>query len=285
MTDSTIYFVGSVTLAVVATAVAGYAGYDQLVGAYRRQVQRYTEHVGGKLRWMFDRTPVRDFFIRHMLVAVLGVVVGWAVFPGPGPFVFGLVAFAWPLYRLKSRVNDRRTKIEEQLERALMTIATTLRATPNFVDAVATTVRHLEKPIAEEFDLLLRENRVGLTLEDALRSLGKRVESRYLDMAVTAITIGRATGGDLPAILDRIADVVRETQRLEGLVDAKTAEGRAQAWVLGLMPWVVGLALFYLDPRWILPLFQDPFGWGILSIIAVLEILGVYGVRKATAVD
>src|SRR5262249_3963469 len=148
----------------------------------------------------------------------------------------------------------------------------------NFIDAVATTVRNLEKPISEEFDLLLRENKVGLTLEDALRSLGKRVESRYLDMAITSITIGRATGGDLPAILDRVASVIRETQRLEGLVDAKTAEGRAQAWVLGAMPWVVGIALYFLDPKWVMPLFQDPIGWMILCTIGVLEVLGIYGI-------
>lgn len=283
--DSTLLFAGSVALAAAAAAFAGYFGFDKLLEGYERLAQRYVDYVGGRLRWMFDRTPVREFFIRHALFVGLGVVLGFAVLPGPGPFFFGLLGLWYPFTRLKNQVKERRAKIEDQLERALLTIATTLRATPNFVDAVATTVKHLEKPIAEEFDLLLRENKVGLTLEDALRSLGKRVESRYLDMAVTAITIGRATGGDLPAILDRVSGVIRETQRLEGLVDAKTAEGRAQAWVLGMMPWIVGAVLFWLDPRWIMPLFKDPIGWFILVLIAVLEILGIYGIRKATAVE
>jgi tight adherence protein B len=282
--DSTLLYAGSIFLGAVAAAVAGFAGFDPMLAFWQRTQQQYTDWVGSKLRWMFDRTPVRDFFIRHALFIVLGIIVGWAVLPGPGPFFFGLLGFWYPFQRLRSQVRDRRVKIEEQLERALLTISTTLRATPNFVDAVATTVRHLEKPIAEEFDLLLRENKVGLTLEDALRSLGRRVESRYLDMAITSITIGRATGGDLPAILDRVCGVIRETQRLEGLVDAKTAEGRAQAWVLGLLPWIMGSVLYYLDPRFVMPLFKDPLGWGILTLIAVLEIVGVYGIRKATAI-
>jgi tight adherence protein B len=73
--------------------------------------------------------------------------------------------------------------------------------------------------------------------------------------------------------------------RVEGVMEAKTSEGKAQVVVMGLLPFVFGGALQVIDPEWMQPLFHDPIGWGILSICCLLEFVGVMMVRKLSTID
>jgi tight adherence protein B len=139
--------------------------------------------------------------------------------------------------------------------------------------------------MAQEIDLALRQHRVGVPLEEALREIGTRTGSQNLDAAVTAIAIARTSGGNLPAVLEETAGVLRERMRLDAFIDAKTAEGKAQAWVMGLLPVLMSGILYYMDPNWLKPLFEDPYGWIILGVAVLCEILGVYWVRKVTRID
>jgi tight adherence protein B len=273
-----------ITWAVIVLATFGgmvLIGDDLVKGAHAAW-RRYEISVGSQLRWLFDFTPVKKFGIRHALLFVFAVVFGYVMMEELGAVCGAVIGGYYPILALSMRKSKRLARFEMQLEASLLLIATTLKATPNLVDAISTAARNLEAPMSEELDLMLREHRVGATLDEALKNFGRRMKSRYLDIAVIAITIGRATGGDLPGILDRIAGVIRETQRLEGMLDAKTAEGKMQGWFLGAMPIGLGVILYFMDPGWMTPLFRDPLGWIVLVCIAILMGAGIFGVRKVT---
>ena len=103
--------------------------------------------------------------------------------------------------------------------------------------------------------------------------------------AVAAAIMGRRTGGDLPTILESTAKTLREIARLEGVVRTKTAEGRNQALVMGLVPPFLVVALHKIDPSWLEPMWHDPIGWALLGAAGVLEIGAVMLIRKIMAVD
>ena len=102
---------------------------------------------------------------------------------------------------------------------------------------------------------------------------------------MTALTVGRQTGGELPKVLETTASVLRETMRVEGVMESKTSEGKAQVVVMGLLPFVFGGALQVIDPEWMRPLFKDPIGWAIILFACFLEFVGVALVRKFTRID
>ena len=94
----------------------------------------------------------------------------------------------------------------------------------------------------------MRLLRVGATLDQALLNIAARVGSKQLDNALSAVLIGRQVGGNLPKVLETTAAAIREMARLEGVVRTKTAEGKAQLWVLGALPMVLMLALNTMQP-------------------------------------
>jgi tight adherence protein B len=97
--------------------------------------------------------------------------------------------------------------------------------------------------------------------------------------------VGRQTGGDLPAILEQSALTLREMSRLEGVVRTKTAEGKAQAYVLGGIPFVLVGAIHLVDENWLPPLFETGLGLAILSVALTLWVAAIFLARRILTVD
>ncbi|MCU1280055.1 MAG: Flp pilus assembly protein TadB, partial [bacterium] len=155
----------------------------------------------------------------------------------------------------------------------------------SLVDGFAAVAAHLEPPVSQEAGLVVKDIRVGARTEEALVSLTERCQSLHIDAVVTALSIGLRTGGDLGKVLKTIAGVVRETLRCEGLMASKTSEGRMSAWVMGAMPVVFTLAMHFISPQWLEPLWTDPVGHVIVVLAALLTLIGMFAVLKISRID
>jgi tight adherence protein B len=274
-----------VAMLAAAAAAAAWAAAAARRSGMPRAWERYAEWVEREARELFLAwTPAR-FALLHAggAVATAGISAalgGWAL------GVLAGASAAWAGFGWFRRIRRRRrARLEAQLDPTLRSMAQTLRVTANLADALETVAQQIEAPMAEEMDLCLRQHRLGLSIEDALRLMGDRAGGQSLGTVATAVVLARTTGGDLPRILDEVATTLRERVRLDGLIEAKTAEGRAQAWVMGMVPPALGAMLWHLDPDLLRPLFVDPVGWAILGTVGVLEALGVWGVRRVTSIE
>lgn len=204
-----------------------------------------------------------------------------------GAFAALLPLFTLPLQRLwvRYRQAKRKAALEGQIDVSLRSIAQTLKATSSLIDAFETVATEVSAPMAEELALVVAEHRLGASFDEALCRMAQRVNSRNLNAVVMALTIGRQTGGNLPQILHQVAATLRERMRLEVFIEAKTAEGKAQAWIMGAMPLVLGTLVYWVEPSFLRPLFVDPLGWAILLVIVLLMVGGVHCVRKVSTVD
>jgi tight adherence protein B len=102
----------------------------------------------------------------------------------------------------------------------------------------------------QELELALKQMRLGSSLPDALLAMSARVQVKPLDICVSALLVGRQSGGDLPTILERTAASLRELKRLEEMT---AKELRASKQGFGLAIVMNGGMIFYL-PR-MLPTF------------------------------
>jgi tight adherence protein B len=102
---------------------------------------------------------------------------------------------------------------------------------------------------------------------------------------VATLLVSRQTGGDVSRILEDSADTLREMARLEGVVKTKTADGRAQAYVLGVLPVFLLAAIHFVDPHWLSALGSNALGYLITIAAATLWILGFLSARRILAVD
>lgn len=196
-----------------------------------------------------------------------------------------VAAMILPRIWLQDKLNKRRQRIDQQLDPFLTTLANALKVSPSLGDALATTANLMRPPIKEDLEFALKEYQLGTPLDQALLNMSQRIDSRSFNSALTTILIGRQTGGDLPKILERSAATLREMARLEGVVRTKTAEGKSQAFVLGGIPFVIILAINFVDPDWFKPLTSHFLGYVVMGAAAALWVAGVVAARKILNVD
>jgi tight adherence protein B len=276
-------------LALVSGAIAAFVavvyGWSAAVEVVSKQWEEYETWANTHLRALYSPMRARDFALRHAGMIVGGLGLGIAL----GSTFFGVVLAVLgaylPVVWIEREETKRRKDMEAQLDSTLQSLANTILVTQNLEDAFATIAQHFDPPISQEADVLVKQVRLGTPMDEALRQFAGRCRSRNVDAIVTALTVGRQTGGELPKVLETTAGVLRECMRVEGVMEAKTSEGKAQVVVMGLLPFVFGGALQVIDPEWMQPLFHDPIGWGVLTFACVLEVVGVLMVRKLSTID
>jgi tight adherence protein B len=250
----------------------------------RRLLFRYVATLERRMRLMFIPTP--GIFI-VVAQGVVSLVVLGLVLAGMTPLLvlaLPVIAFA-PVTVLEHMRKRRVQKIEQVLDGFVLALANALRATPSAGKALATIQGVTPAPLDREIELVLREMRVGSTLEQALANLSARVRSFQLDAAMSGLLIGRQTGGNVPEILDSAAQTLREMARLQGVLRAKTAEGRAQANLLAVFPLGLLLAFDTASPGYFKPLTESASGM-IVSLVAVgMWLTSVLLMRKIMEVE
>lgn len=216
------------------------------------------------------------FSLSSAASTMAGVVLGLAA----GAFVFTLPARYVRILR-----ERRRVKFNEQLVDALGTMSNALRAGFSINQAFESVANIGDKPIAQEFNVLLQQMRVGLPFDAALASLDKRVGSDDLTLVCTSIDIARRTGGNLTDIFDRISETIRGRMRIERRVRTLTAQGRLQGIIVSLMPFVLGLAMTVMKPDVMRPFLTSLKGGICIGIAAALVLVGWLFIRKIIRID
>jgi len=251
-----------------------------------RYREKYLAQTAADLDSMFLRiAPSRIILINvafTLVLGILGTVVTKKLLVG---LIFALVGF-FLFRKIVGKMKQRRVrKFESQLMDSLAIISNSLKAGLSLLQGIELAAHDLSPPTSEEFELILRENRVGLPLEESLLNLTKRIESDDLSLVVRAILIQQETGGDLTKIFDQVISTIEERMRLYGKIWSLTAQGRMEAITVGVLPWGVGLLLYLMQPELIRPMFREPLGIGMLALAIVWELIGIYVIRKIVRVE
>ena len=160
-----------------------------------------------------------------------------------------------------------------------------LKAGFSLQQAIELVVKEGQNPISQEFGMYLHQMRVGLPMEEALASLQKRVGSDDLALMVAAFETARQTGGNLTEVFEKIAHTIRERLRIELRIKTLTAQGRLQGVIVGAMPLLLGVAMFFLDPVMMMAFLHSGVGLAMLAAVIILELLGALLIRKIIKID
>jgi tight adherence protein B len=187
---------------------------------------------------------------------------------------------------LYARMRQRRLRLfDEQLPDALMMLSGGMRAGVGLSSAIGQLVLEAPAPLGQEFSLLLREQRLGVTLEQSLNGLARRMPTSTTVLVVSAMRIASETGGGLAETLERTAHTVRSRLQMEAKIAALTAQGKLQAWVVGLLPVGLGLVLSKMEPQAMALLWTTRIGWLTIIVLVIFEFMGVYVIRKIIDID
>jgi tight adherence protein B len=179
----------------------------------------------------------------------------------------------------------RRDKFNAQLPDALATMSNALRAGFSISQAFDSVVAQGERPMSEEFAILQRQLRIGMSFEDALESMSGRVGSDDLTLVTTAILVSRRTGGNVTEIFDKISETIRGRSRIERKVRTLTAQGRMQGVVVSVMPVFLGVVMTILKPNLMIPFFCSLYGAVSIAATVVLIAVGWLIIRRIIRID
>ncbi len=153
-----------------------------------------------------------------------------------------LVAFFAPRIYVNMARGRRLKAFNDQLGDTINLMVNGIRAGYSVLQAMEAVSKEMGPPIADEFGRVVKEVQLGLTLEQALGNMLRRIPSDDLDMMITAINVQREVGGNLAEVLDSISYTIRERIRIKGELMAKTGQSRLSGYMVGFVP--VGLAVF-----------------------------------------
>ena len=199
--------------------------------------------------------------------------------------VVGLLSYLLFRYYVTYKINKRLVALNNQLGDALALMANALRSGLSFLQAIEVISREMTNPIAGEFSTLLKEMRLGVTTEEALRNLAIRVPSNDLDLVVTSVLIQRQVGGNLAIILDTIGATVRERLKMKGEIRTLTAPGRLSGWIVGLLPIVMVGVMWLINREYMMLLFTERLGQMLLVCAVVLQLIGALIIRNIIDID
>jgi tight adherence protein B len=238
-----------------------------------------------KLQRMMDQSGLAWSIGKLATLVVLASAVGVAasiVLHLPPLVELGLAAAVGiaPIGYVGRKRQQRMRRLEQQLPDALDLLCRGLRAGHALSATLKMAGDELQEPIRSEFRSVHEEVNFGVSLQEAMSNLADRVPTTDMRYFVVAVLIQRESGGNLTEILGNLSHLVRERLKLVGRVRVLSAEGRMSAWILVLMPFVLGGVMTILDPKFMTPLWTDPMGISMIKAMLGMMLLGVLVVRK-----
>ncbi len=280
--DPLILLAGSVLLGLgVFSGV--YFGVGVLRTWFARQEVAYDRVLRRQL--MMDVVPRHAVYLTLTGIGVAFLVAFLLTNNGFVALVAGGLAVFVPTLVIRHLESKRRDQLDDQLADCLVTLSASVRAGLNLVQAMRLVVQNHRGPVRQEFEAMLREYELGSDLNAAMRNASNRIGSPLYRLTFTAIEMHRQRGGDAGESLDRIAESVREIKKLEGKLDALTAQGRSQANMMAVMPPVFLLILYAIDPDGVALLFTETAGRLILIIAASMIIVAYLWIRQIMSVQ
>lgn len=251
-----------------------------------RHRERFEESVGARMRESFLYIDAaRLFAMQHLLAAAITVLVWWSSGRWQLALITALAAGAVPRWVLAALRRRRREAFRRQMADVLLLVAGGLRSGSGLGQALSQAVAEVQAPARDELGLLLREQRLGRSLDEALSSLERRMPIDETALFASALRIGAESGGSIAETLESLAGATRRKLEIEGKIRALTAQGRLQAWVMGALPFALAFVLFVLDPDSMRALVETWQGWAVCGTVLVLQAIGIASIRRIVAID
>jgi tight adherence protein B len=270
----------------LAAVFIGWAALHIMGRVFAKQRERLHQEAQTSLKDMFIFVDPAKLFAYNIVAFFVVPALLWALIGNPVISVAAAVGIMVLPRMAVNRLRKRRlTTFERQLPDALLMISGSLRAGAGLTVAIESMVSESRPPISQEFDLLLREQRVGVDFDSALQNMEKRIPLQDFVMVVAGLRISREVGGNLADILESLADTLRRKHTMEGKINSLTAQGRVQGVVMTGLPIFLMLVLSQMEPEAMAPLFNSLVGWGVLAVIAVMEMVGYFFISKITNID
>ena len=227
------------------------------------------------------RYSIGVFLLAEGILALAGYLISFVI---TGRFVTSAIIaaalIAAPFFYLRLKKRKRMEKFESQLPEGLELIGRALRAGHAFTSGIKLAADEFGDPLGPEFGKTLDEINFGISVTDALKNLAGRVDCPDLKYFIVSVILQRESGGNLAEIIESIAHLIRERFKFRGRIRVLSAEGKLTAVILVALPFLVLIALSFLNPAYLSVLFDEPAGRIVAGIALSMMVVGIIVIKK-----
>jgi tight adherence protein B len=237
------------------------------------------------------RISVGEFLLLRIVSGAAGFLIGFLIASRIAP-AFGIllgivlcfVGYMIPNFYLKFKAGRRRKQFVNQLGDTITLMANSLRAGYSLLQTIEMVSRETRDPMATEFRRVVREVGLGISHQEALANMLRRVPSDDLDLLVTAINIQHEVGGNLAQILTTIGHTIRERVRIKGEIGVLTAQVKLSGYIITVLPIALAILVFQLNPGYMMEMMAWP--WICMPIAStIMVIIGFFVMRKIASIE
>jgi tight adherence protein B len=225
---------------------------------------------------------VKQYWIYSVILAVVATLAMYIA--GKGIFVLAMTTIIGflgvPKFVVRNMTKRRQKKFLSELADALEAMTRLLRAGMPVSEAIKMVAREFTGPIGDEMGRIFDQQKIGVSLPDAVADCARRMPLPEVQMFATAVTIQAQTGSSLSEILEGLAKVIRARFRLRRKVQALSSEAKSSAMIIGCLPVFVALAMYFINPDYIGVLFYDKVGKMLLGLAIFWMCMGILTMRQ-----
>jgi len=207
---------------------------------------------------------------------ILGYQMGSVLIGG----MVGLaIGFGIPSIIVSQLLKARSAKFNVQISDALMILSSCLKGGLSLLQSIEAVVEELPPPVSTEFGLILRENKMGVSLEESFDKLNKRLPSEELNLLTTAILVARETGGDITQLFSALINTIRAKLKIQDSVKTLSLQGKIQGIVMSILPLGFTAMVMSFNPNYFDTMMGHPIGRAMLVYAVVSELVGIALIR------
>ena len=248
--------------------------------------ETFTDTASNNMSDMFMFVDPNQLFIINIVAIIVFPILTWIVFRDITTMLAVLLMMMLlPTLFYRAARKKRLRRFEIQLPDALAMVSGAMRAGASLNIAMEGLVKEMPAPISQEFELFLKEQRLGVDFDESLAKMEERVPLADFGMLVTALRINREVGGNLAETMESLGETLRRKATMEGKIDSLTSQGKLQGIVMTGLPILLGVLLNFMEPEAMSKLWTTHLGWGVIAVIVVMEAMGFFMIQKITTID
>lgn len=203
----------------------------------------------------------KGFWISSFICGLVCIGAGMIFLPPNSIKPVALVAigfiatFGIPRWFLNKMIARRQLKFQTELANTIDVIVRGVKSGLPLNECLQIISNESPEPIRSEFREVVEQQRVGVSLTEALDRLIQRMPLAEVKFLSIVIAIQQQAGGNLSEALGNLANVLRDRFRIKMKVKALSAEAKASAGVLACLPPGVMAMVYLSSPGYLDPLF------------------------------
>lgn len=264
---------------------------DTLKDLERKQSEKLKDRKDTSLRGRLVQAglaiSVRKFYL---MSGGLGLVVFLIALLYEAPLLLALAggfvgALGLPRWVLSFLVKRRQNRFLEEFPNALDVMYRSIKSGLPLNDSVRLIASDGQEPVKSEFQRVVEAQQVGMSIPEGINRMMLTMPLSEVNFFGTVITIQAQAGGNLSEALANLSKVLRERRKMKAKVSALSMEAKASAVIIGALPFIVAMLVYFTSPDYIMVLFTDTRGHLILGVSALWMSIGILVMRQMINFD